>query len=282
MKRFVILAAMLAVVGTVNALDQSGGEHNNTNCNGVGNINSPCGGQGGSEGGGGGGGAGGNGGNATVGNVTATGGTAVAFGGSATGGSVTNSGNLNVAEGAVQVTGSTSNGNTLNVAEGAVQNSNTNTANGGARGNAVVAEGAVTVNIDNVGDGSRDLTPPVAITYKEVQQAPAIGQGSFAISGCSVAGNAGASGPGGAGFLGFGWTPAQCYDFMLAQAYQSIGEKKAVCDILKNTKAGKRQAKRGITLPECEPEVVVVPVVTAPAPEPKTVYVEVPPAKISE
>jgi hypothetical protein len=68
---------------------------------------------------------------------------------------------------------------------------------------------------------------------------------------------------------------------MLAQAYQAIGEKKAVCDILKASKAGKRQEKRGITLPECAPEVVEV-VVPATVVETKTVYVEVPPAKISE
>ena len=184
-------------------------------------------------------------------------------------------------------------GNVLNVAEGAVNNTVTSgnatatvgdvsatggnaTATGGAGGQAVsaavVESGAASAVVE---------TGAVQYTYNERLQAPSIGQGSFAITGCSVAGNAGGSGPGWSGFLGFGFTPSQCYDFMLAQAYQAIGEKKAVCDILKNSKAGKRQAKRGITLPECLPPVQEVKTVVVEAP-PKTVYVEVPPAKISE
>lgn len=150
--------------------------------------------------------------------------------------------------------------------------------NASATGGEAVAIAAVESGAVQVAEGA--VQSNLTYTYKEIRQAPAIGQGSFAISGCSVAGNAGGSGPGWAGFLGFGFTPPQCYDFMLAQAYQAIGEKKAVCDILKASKAGQRQLKRGITLPECLPEVVAVPV--APAPEVKTIYVEVPPAKISE
>lgn len=143
-----------------------------------------------------------------------------------------------------------------------------------------VESGAVNVTIQ---DGALRGSPVALSTnYQEVRQAPSIGQGSFAISGCSVGGNAGGSNVHGSMFLGFGWTPSQCYDFMLAQAYQSIGEKKAVCDILRNTKAGKRQEKRGVVLPECLPEVVAVPVVPAPAPAPEKVYIEVPAAKISE
>jgi hypothetical protein len=152
------------------------------------------------------------------------------------------------------------------------------TATGGAGGQAVsaavVESGAATAVVES---------GAVQYTYTERLQAPAIGQGSFAISGCGVAGNAGGSGPGWAGFLGFGFTPPQCYDFMLAQAYQSIGEKKAVCDILKASKAGQRQLKRGITLPECAPEVVAVPVPERVVEKVvEKVYVEVPPAKISE
>ncbi len=185
------------------------------------------------------------------------------------------------------------NGNVLNVAEGAVNNTVTSgnatatvgdvsatggnaSATGGAGGQAVsaavVESGAASAVVE---------TGAVQYTYNERLQAPSIGQGSFAITGCSVAGNAGGSGPGWSGFLGFGFTPSQCYDFMLAQAYQSIGEKKAVCDILKNSKAGKRQAKRGVVLPECVPVPPEVKTVVVEAP-PKTVYVEVPPAKISE
>ena len=198
------------------------------------------------------------------------------FGGSATTGPVTVTSTNEVLGGAANVG---------NVTSGDVTSTNTNTANGGVGGQggeavaaATVENGAVVVNVDT-GAARAAATPPVK--YVEVQQAPAIGQGSFAIQGCSVAGNGGVSVPGGAGFLGFGFTPEQCYDFMIAQAYQSLGEKKAACDILRNSKAGKRQEKRGIVLPGCEPEVVVVPV-PAPVVETKTVYVEVPPEKISE
>ena len=309
MKRFVLMVAMLALSGA--AFASTGGEGGNTNCNGVGNPNSPCvpGGSGGGGGNDGGGGAGGGGGSAlaTVTNTntntnvqgqmqgqiqgqvqgqqqnasavisigsggslvpnaqsvdpqaspTSTSGTTIAGNAtapfsnanyvennsqvgdvSATGGNATaNVGDVSATGGNASATGGEGGSATVNVApvveQGAVQ----------------IAEGAVQSNY----------------TYKEVKQAPAIGQGSFAIYGCNVGGNAGASGPGWAGFLGFGWTPQQCYDFMLAQAYQSIGEKKAVCDILKNSKAGKRQEKRGIKLPECEPEVQTV-VVPAPVP----------------
>jgi hypothetical protein len=85
------------------------------------------------------------------------------------------------------------------------------------------------------------------------KQAPAISQGSFAINGCAVAGNAGGSGTGGAGFLGLGFTTEQCYDFMLAQAYGALGEPEAACDVLNTSRAGVRAAKRGVTLPECLP-----------------------------
>jgi hypothetical protein len=270
-----LMVAMLALSGTAFAQGVDCGNGNDfTNS---GNASPSCGGKGGDNGGGGGGGAGGNGGSVTVEsgavqiNPVVTGGA----GGSVTG-NIGGTASATVATGAVQ---NTVTGNSLNVAEGAVTNNNT--ANGGnatATGNSVVvAEGALSGGNAVVESGA------VQYTYKEVEQAPSIGQGSFAIAGCSVAGNAGGSGPGWSGFLGFGFTPSQCYDFMLAQAYQSIGEKKAVCDILKASKAGQRQIKRGITLPECvpaAPEVKTV-VVEVPA-EPKTVYVEVPPAKISE
>jgi hypothetical protein len=324
------LAVVLFALSVPTFAQNSGGEGNNTNCNGVGNVNSPCTGTGGNGGGGGngdngngggGGGAGGSGGNATTtvtvtstgGNATANGGNAVANGGtaSASGGNANNS--FSVAEGAVTTNNTTNNtnaqhqnqsssatiaignggnierpvatpnattqstngGDTIggnatapfsnaNYAENSssvgdvtTTNTNNNTVSGGAGGeasaNAVVESGAVQVS-----EGAFQSN----YTYKEVQQAPAIGQGSFAIQGCAFAGNAGGSWTGGAAFLGFGWTTEQCYDFLLAQAYQSIGEKKAVCDILKNSKAGKRQEKRGIVLPDCLPEVktVVVPV----------------------
>lgn len=242
MKRFIALIAMFALSGA--AFATNGGEGNNTGCNGQGNPNSPCqpqdnGGGNGDPRGGGNGGAGGIGIGVGVGVATAVNNTAV--------------------------TNTNQNVNNNNVS---VQNSVTNTATGGnatatggeggsAVAAAVVENGAVQVS---VAEGAVQSN----YSYKEVKQAPSIGQGSFAITGCSIAGNAGGSGPGWSGFLGFGFTPQQCYDFMLAQAYQSIGEKKAVCDILKNSKAGKRQADRGITLPECLPEAPQTVVVPAP------------------
>jgi hypothetical protein len=284
MKRMVVLAALLALSGV--AFAENGGEPNNTGCNGVGNVNSPC-----VPSGNGGGDDPTNPGSQWQGqaqaqqqfqgqvqgqaqfanaNATAVAG-AVATGGTATGNSLT------VAEGAVT---NTANGNTLNVAEGAVTNNNT--ATGGEGGSATATVGDVNVSI---ADGAlRAGSLSTSYSYTEARRAPSIGQGSFAISGCSVGGNAGGSNIHGSAFLGFGWTPQECYKFMLAQAYQSVGEKKAVCDILKNTKVGRRLEKDGIKLPECLPEVVVVPAppAPAPAPEPKTVYVEVPAAKISE
>ena len=147
------------------------------------------------------------------------------------------------------------NNNDVNV-QNDVSNTNTNTAEGGDGGDAsataVVAEGAV--------DNDVDVTVNAGTTYHQVRQAPSIAQGSFAITGCSVGGNAGGSNKNGAAFLGFGWTPKECYAFMLAQAYQSIGQYKAVCDILRNTKVGKRMERDGIELPQCLPEVVAIPV----------------------
>jgi hypothetical protein len=105
--------------------------------------------------------------------------------------------------------------------------------------------------------GGNSLT----VNERHVRQAPGLAQGSFAIVGCGVAANAGASNVGGAGFLGFGFTPSQCYDFMLANAYCTAGATEACCEVLNNSKAGRRASKRGVRLPECRhPE--------PPAPEP--------------
>lgn len=173
-------------------------------------------------------------------------------------GAVASTGDVSVTTGDVanDITNTNTNTNSNDVSvQNDVSNTNTNTANGGdggdASASAVVAEGAV--------DNDVDVTVNAGTTYQQVRQAPSIAQGSFAISGCSVGGNAGGSNKNGAAFLGFGWTPKECYAFMLAQAYQSIGQYKAVCDILRNTKTGKRLERDGIELPECLPEIVVVP-----------------------
>lgn len=107
-------------------------------------------------------------------------------------------------------------------------------------------------------------TASVDYSYREVRQAPAVGQGSFAIQGCAVAGNVGGSNTNGAAFLGLGWTPDECYTFMLAQAYQSVGEQSAACQILNSTKAAQRARKQGVTLPSCEPS-------STPAPETRSI-----------
>ena len=62
--RYLFLAAFIGIFIAVPALADPGGEGNNTGCNGVGNENSPCAGQGGD------GGSGGAGGSITIGDVT--------------------------------------------------------------------------------------------------------------------------------------------------------------------------------------------------------------------
>jgi hypothetical protein len=107
------------------------------------------------------------------------------------------------------------------------------------------------------------------------RSAPALGQGSFAISGCGVGGNVGNSSSGGAQFLGFGFTPEQCYDFKLAEGYAALGAYAAACEVLNMSKAGQRAKKRGVTLPVCNAP--VVPVVSQPPPP---VVVNVEPAPV--
>jgi hypothetical protein len=96
--------------------------------------------------------------------------------------------------------------------------------------------------------------------HYQVRQAPSVAQGSFAIQGCGAAGNAGGSNTHGSAFMGFGFTPAECYAFLLAQSYQAVGERKAACEILNSTKTAQRAAKRGVKLPDCNAirEVIVV------------------------
>jgi hypothetical protein len=96
------------------------------------------------------------------------------------------------------------------------------------------------------------------------RQAPGVGQGSFAIQGCGVAGNAGGSNVNGSAFLGFGFTPEQCYDFMLAQSYQSLGAYEAACEVLNYSRAGKRAQRRGVALPACKAPTPPAPVTPAP------------------
>lgn len=248
MKKMFVLVAMLALSGV--AFADGGGEGNNTGCNGVGNPNSPC-----DTSGSGGGGTvdphdGGNGNSVWQGQAQGQ----FQFQGQAQGQS-------QVAN-ATAVAGAVATGGSATIAEGAVTNNNTATGGegGSATATATIAEGAVVIE-----RGAFEAPAySSSYSYTEQRQAPAVGQGSFAISGCSVGGNAGGSNIHGSAFLGFGWTPQECYKFMLAQAYQSIGEKKAVCDILRNTKVGRRLEKDGVVLPECVEQVVIVATPVAP------------------
>jgi hypothetical protein len=106
------------------------------------------------------------------------------------------------------------------------------------------------------------------------ESAAALAQGSLFLGDCGFAANGGGSGRGGAGFLGLAWQTPQCNDFKLAGYYFTIGDYATGCAIIAQTPAGKRQAKRGITLPQCTnpPQ----PVEPTPAPLlPTTITVEV-------
>jgi len=148
----------------------------------------------------------------------------------------------------------------------AASNSNANATGGaGGVGGSVSGVSAAGGNADG-GDSAAVANNQITIEGdRQIRQAPAIGQGSFAIQGCGVAGNAGGSSAGGAAFLGVGFTSAQCYDFMLAQAFASVGEHQAACAVLNVSKAGRRAAKRGVVLPTCTPVAPVV--LAAPAPD---------------
>lgn len=84
------------------------------------------------------------------------------------------------------------------------------------------------------------------------EAAAALAQGSIFVGGnCSFGGNAGGSGRGGAGFLGLSFCTPQDNDLALADRYFAIGDYATGCAIVAKTPVGRRQAKRGITLPQC-------------------------------
>jgi hypothetical protein len=106
------------------------------------------------------------------------------------------------------------------------------------------------------------------------ESAAALAQGSLFLGDCGFAANGGGSGRGGAGFLGLAWQTPQCNDFKLAGYYFTIGDYATGCAIIAQTPAGKRQAKRGIKLPQCSNP--PPPADVTPAPElPTTITVEV-------
>jgi hypothetical protein len=94
------------------------------------------------------------------------------------------------------------------------------------------------------------------------RSAPSVGLGVIAPNGCGAGVQGGGSGTGGAGMLGFAWTTSECYAFILAQAYNAVGDRKTACLVLNTTNAARRAAKRGLVLPNCEPIKVSYNVVT--------------------
>lgn len=95
--------------------------------------------------------------------------------------------------------------------------------------------------------------------------APAVAEGSIMITGCGVSGNAGGSNVRGSAFLGVGFTTDECYAFILAQAYQAVGQLQAACEVINTTNAVKRAKKRGFAAPDCTPPAPKV--IYAPAPD---------------
>jgi len=154
--------------------------------------------------------------------------------------------------------------------------SNSHAEGGDAKAASVATGGKAVATGGAGGEASSDASSnsggnALTVNENQVRQAPGLAQGSFAIVGCGFAANAGGSGAGGAGFLGLGFTPEQCYDFMLANAYCTAGATQACCEVLNTSKAGRRAAARGVRLPECRPPVA------EPAPQPQPpVIVQVP------
>lgn len=113
-----------------------------------------------------------------------------------------------------------------------------------------------------------------SIAIQHQRSAPSLGQGSLMPSGCGMGANAGGSQPGGAAFLGFSFTTAECYKFLLAQHLTAIGMVDSACDVLMSTKSATAAYKKaGLAKPKCDaPEPVrekassttVIPIVVPP------------------
>lgn len=93
-------------------------------------------------------------------------------------------------------------------------------------------------------------TQSTTVETNHVRQAPSLAQGVVMPVGCGVGGNAGGSNTNGAGFLGIAFTPAECYAFMLAASYASLGMIDSACEVLNTTKAAKRAF--GDNAPACK------------------------------
>lgn len=104
----------------------------------------------------------------------------------------------------------------------------------------------------------------VSNTSTYVAPGPAnLGLPTQIIAGCGVAMSAGGSNVHGAAMLGFGFTTAECYAYIEAQAYWAIGDRYDACEVLHTTNAAKRSSDRGAHFLACA------------VPEPEIRYIEV-------
>jgi len=78
-----------------------------------------------------------------------------------------------------------------------------------------------------------------------------VGLGIIAPNGCGAGIQGGGSNTRGAMLAGFAWTTSECYAFILAQAYQAVGQLEAACELLNTTNAARRATARGFKLPVC-------------------------------
>jgi hypothetical protein len=118
--------------------------------------------------------------------------------------------------------------------------------------------GLATASADNEGNKQE-----ISVNETHPRNAPSLGQGSTYIGSCGAGGNAGGSGPNGAGFLGFSWTPADCKLLLAAEAYRAVGMVDAACNMV-NRISTVQKAWKDIGMPP--PDCVTKPVELPPAP----------------
>lgn len=107
----------------------------------------------------------------------------------------------------------------------------------------------VTVPITVSPDASASSDNSVTITNP--RNAPSLGQGSIIPSGCGVGGNAGGSNSHGAAFLGWSWTPDNCYLLMLGDKFASIGMPDTACDLWMQMSVAEAAFKKLGRRPDC-------------------------------
>lgn len=137
----------------------------------------------------------------------------------------------------------------------AITGPSTSSATGGAGGNSV--SGSASRAAAGATSGSNSgVTLNSVSDYREAANVPNLG--IIAPNGCGMGVQGGGSSRGGGAVGGIVWTTDECYAFILAQSYQSLGLRESACEVLGSTKAAERAVKRGARLPSCIPAVVVV------------------------